>query len=63
MNSMDSFFDPRCDARRRELAELLAAGFLRLSKTPEWRERAADEGFSILAGADGIGRTSVGGAP
>lgn len=59
MNSMDDFPDPRNDAGRRELAQLLAAGFLRLSKTPEWRERAADEGSCVLAGAGRTGLPSV----
>jgi hypothetical protein len=40
MNSPNTLIDPQGDHRFKELASLLAKGFLRLSKTPEWREQA-----------------------
>lgn len=41
MDNLNTMLDTRRDHRLTELAGLFAKGFLRLSKTPEWREQAA----------------------
>ena len=52
MSNLNTVHDTRRAHRLKELAELFSKRFLRLSKTPEWREQAAQAAPSrqILTG-------------